>query len=217
MVLEKITSLSWVYQLLILVGIAGLMVGGVEYLYFRDMTQEIDDQLTTLAVMKSDLANVAQVEKRHREFKLQNADLERQLRDMKIILPFDRDVDVLIRQLQDIAQACNVRLLRLAAKQVTSKEAPGPAPAPGKPAPEAPPQMYVEIALTLELTGSYSGATMFFDRVAHLPRIVTVNDLAIAGVADANKAHLKVRPTTKLLGETVGASCTLTTYFQVGQ
>jgi Tfp pilus assembly protein PilO len=216
MALGKITSLSWVYQLLILVGIAGIIVGGMEYLYFSDMTQQIEEQQTTLAAMKSDLANLAQVEKRHREFKQQNANLERQLRDMKIILPFDQDVDVLIRQLQDIAQGCNVRLLRLAAKQVTSKEAPAPAHAPGKPAAEAPPQMYVEIALTLELTGSYSGATMFFDRVAHLPRIVTVNDLSIAGVADANKARLKVH-SPKMLGETVAASCTLTTYFQVGQ
>src|SRR5574340_22265 len=87
MALEKITTLSWFFQLLILVGVAAIMVFGVEMLYFRDMTKQIDQQQTQLAAMKSDLANVALVANRRRMFQDQNANLERQLVDLRSVLP----------------------------------------------------------------------------------------------------------------------------------
>lgn len=215
MALEKLKSLSWFFQLLILAGVAGLVVLAVEMVYFRDLTTKIEDQQNQLAAMKSDLANVREVEKRHQMFQQANAKLEKQLAELHSVLPDDREVDVLIHQLQDIASRNNVRLLRMVAKQVTTRETSANASsqdASGK-KPEAQPRLYSELPFTLELSGAYSGLGMFFDRLAHMQRIVNITDIQIASVTNTGKVKLKAQP-PKGLTDTVVATCTLTTYFQ---
>jgi type IV pilus assembly protein PilO len=211
MALEKLTTLPWYLQLLILAVLAGLLVVGVEMVYFRDISTQITDQKSQLEALNKDLEKLKGVEKQHSEFKATNARLEQQLAGLRSVLPNDRDTDVLIRQFQDIATRSNVRLLRLLAKPVTKRETSGAPDASGKKA-ETQPQLYNEISFTLELSGSYAGLGLFFDRIAHLPRIVNVNDLGIASSANPGKVHLKVTP-PKGLSDTVVASCTATAYF----
>ncbi len=211
MAIERLRSLPWVFQLLIFIGIAGLLVLGVQMVYFRDLTTQIDAQQAQLAAIKSDLANVREVEKRRQTFQEANQRLERQLADLGAVLPVSREADVLIRQLQAIANRCNVRILRLESKPVTKRETPAPT-APGKPV-AAEPQMYSEMAFSLELSGAYTGLGMFFDQVGHMQRVVNISDVAIASSANENSLQLKVHP-PRSLGDTIVASCTATTYFQ---
>jgi type IV pilus assembly protein PilO len=213
MALEKLSATPWYLQFLIFLGIAVLVVVGAEFIYFRDITAQINRQRVQLAELKQDLANVREVQLQHDQFQRANTQLERQLVDLHSVLPAERAVDVFIRQLQEIAVLTNVRLLRLAAKPATSRVTAGSAT--GRKG-ELAGQMYNEIPFTLELSGSYNGLGTFFDRVAHLTRIVNVSDLELAGLKNANKVHLKVKLPTGM-GEVVVASCTATTYYQPGQ
>lgn len=212
MALEKLTTLPWFYQFLILVAVASLLVVGVEYAYFRDLTAGIDSQHAQLAAIKSELANMREVEQRYRDFQQANDRLERQLAEMRSALPVDREGDGLIRQFQEIATRANIQVLRLMAKPVAKREASGSA-APADKKSEIQSQLYSELPFTLELSGSYTGMGMFFERVAHMARIVNISDLDMAGISNTNKVHLKVKP-NKGLGDTVVATCTATTYFQ---
>ncbi|MBZ5536053.1 MAG: type 4a pilus biogenesis protein PilO [Acidobacteriia bacterium] len=211
MAFEKITNLPWYLQLLILAVIAGLLVVGVETVYFRDMSAKIDEQKSQLNSLNQDLDKLKGVEKRHSEFKANNARLEQKLAGLRSVLPNDRDTDVLIKQVQEIASRSNVRLLRILAKPVTKRETSGPKDAAGKKG-EAQPQLYNEISFTLELSGSYAGLGMFFDRIAHLPRIVNVGDLEIASASSPGKVRMKTQP-PKGASDTIVASCTATAYF----
>lgn len=213
MAFEKLSSLAWYLQVLIFVGIAVLLVLGVEYGYFHDMAARNDQQKTELANLKADLANIQEVQRQHDQFQRTNAKLEQQLGDLHTVLPAERAVDVLIRQLQDVATLSHVRLMRLAAKTPVSRES--SASGAGKKG-EATPQLYNEIPFTLELAGSYNSLDMFFDRVAHMSRIVNISDLAMSGLANANRVHLKVKLPSGL-GDSVVASCTATTYYQPAQ
>lgn len=208
MAIEKLKTLPWFFQLLIFVGIAGLMVLAVQMVYFRDLTTKIDSQQVELAAIRSDLANVREVEKRHRAFQQANAQLERQFADLQNMLPIQREGDVLIRQFQDIASRSNVRVLRLEAKPITKHETAAVA---GKA--DAQSGVYNEMAFTMELSGAYTGLGMFFDQIAHMQRIVNISDVAIASSANENRIQLRVRP-PQSLGDTVVAKCTATTYFQ---
>jgi type IV pilus assembly protein PilO len=211
MAFEKITSLPWYLQLLILVVLGGLLVLGVEMVYFRDISTQITDQKTQLEDLNKDLEKLKGVEKRHSEFRATNARLEQQLAGLRSVLPNDRDTDVLIKQFQEIAVRSNVRFLRLLAKPPTKRETSTAQDASGKKV-EAQAQLYNEISFTLELSGSYAGLAMFFDRIGHLPRIVNITDLDIASSANPGKVHLKTTP-PKGLTDTIVASCTATTYF----
>ncbi|MBZ5552532.1 MAG: type 4a pilus biogenesis protein PilO [Acidobacteriia bacterium] len=212
MAFEKFTNIPWYLQLLILAVVAGLLVVGVEAVYFRDMSTKIDDQKSQLDSLKKDLEKLAGVEKRHSDFKATNARLEQQLAGLRTVLPNDRDTDVLIKQFQEIASRSNVRLLHLLAKPVTKRETSSPQEAPAKKGEAPQPRLYNEISFTLELSGSYAGMGMFFDRIGHLPRIVNVSDLAIATATNPGKVHLKTAP-AKGTTDTIVASCTATAYF----
>lgn len=212
MAFEKLTTIPWYLQLLLLAVIAGLLVVGVEAVYFRDMTAKIDEQKSQLETLNKDLEKLKGVEKRHSDFKASNARLEQQLAGLRSVLPNDRDTDVLIKQFQDIALRSNVRLLHLLAKPVTKRETSSGPDASGKKGEAQQPQLYNEISFTLELSGSYAGMGMFYDRIGHLPRIVNVSDLAIASAANPGKVKLKAPP-PKGSTDTIVASCTATAYF----
>lgn len=213
MPLVKLRELPWFFQFLILAVIAGGLVVGVEFLYFREMAHQNEENRNRLDVLRKDLANVDDVKKRHSSFQEANAKLEQQLAELHVVLPNNKETDDFIRQLQDIASKTNVRVLRLVAKQVSKKEAaPAADTAAGKKAEEAS-RLYSELPFTLELAGGYHGLGMFLDQMAHLQRIVNIGDLEIASITNASKIRIKAQSTSGL-SDTVVATCTATTFFQ---
>jgi Tfp pilus assembly protein PilO len=69
-------------------------------------------------------------------------------------------------------------------------------------------ELYVEMPFLLHLDGTYYRVVQFFDRLAHDQRIVTVSNLALSGPEGGGMGSYKVS-----LGETVGANCVITTYY----
>jgi hypothetical protein len=72
----------------------------------------------------------------------------------------------------------------------------------------APKDIYTEMPFSLRLDGTYYGLLGFFDHLAHEQRIVSVSGLSLGSPEGGGMGAFKVYP-----GETVGASCVLTTYF----
>lgn len=214
MPLDKLRELPWFFQFLILALIAGCLVVGVEFLYFREIANQNVENRNKLEVLRSDLANMAEVEKRHSTFKEANAKLEKQLAELHVVLPNNRESDDFVRQLQEIASRTNVRVIRLVAKQVAKREtAPASADtAAGKRA-ETASRLYTELPFTLELAGAYHGLGMFLDQIAHLQRIINIGDLEIASITNASKIRVKAQSAAGL-SDTVVATCTATTFFQ---
>ena len=49
-----------------------------------------------------------------------------------------------------------------------------------KPLPEVPKNFYAEIPVDIKVTGQYKDIVVFFDRVAQMPRIVTISNIVIS-------------------------------------
>jgi type IV pilus assembly protein PilO len=58
-----------------------------------------------------------------------------------------------------------------------------------QPKPESAKDFYAEIPVDINVTGSYHQVALFFDKVAHLPRIVNIRDIKMAPQSSRAKGH----------------------------
>jgi type IV pilus assembly protein PilO len=76
------------------------------------------------------------------------------------------------------------------------------------PQPQVTKDVYVEVPFKVRLDGTYYSLLSFFDRLAHEQRIVSVTGLSLGAPEGGGMGAYTVRP-----GETVGADCVITTYY----
>ena len=161
---------------------------------------------------------VAQIERYIREI----ADLKEALQIALQKLPNDREIPELVAAVATSGRETGMNFLIFEPKPPEKKPPPGkPAaaapPAAAKPAdakqadakgkaqkPPEPEKFYEEIPIKVQVSGGFHNTLSFFERVAHLPRIVNVEDITMS---DSQLA--------KGRGRIVKTSCTVKTYMFV--
>jgi type IV pilus assembly protein PilO len=118
------------------------------------------------------------------------AQLEKQLDTLRSIVPDEQATDEFMRAVFAEGLSSNVNIRTFIPK------------------PQALRDYYVEMPFSLRLDGTYYGLLNFFDRLAHEQRIVSVSGLTLGTPEGGGMGSYTVYPS-----ETVGANCTLTTYY----
>lgn len=188
----------------LLIGLAYIAIG---YLFFILFVQDVVDQHSTLSTRLTDLSQhiaqkqgvVAQRERHVREV----GEAKEAFNAALLKLPIQRDIPDLLAAVAGAGREAGVDFIAFEPRP------PGPAPAEAKPAPPRPPagavkpaeKFYEEIPVRLQLTGSFHNALMFFAQTAKLPRIVTIEDIAMTD-AQVRRGQ----------GRVLNVSCTLRTY-----
>ena len=106
-------------------------------------------------------AQVAEIERFRREI----AELEKRLALLKDRLPSEKETPTLYRALSSAAEQAGLGVSLFQPKEARAKD------------------VVSEIPITLSAEGNYHQLAKFFERVAGLPRVVTVNDFKMAGLA----------------------------------
>lgn len=130
---------------------------------------DTQNQLADLEALRNKEAELKQTyeQKQHRavnveEYKQQMAEMERSFGTMLRQLPSKTEVAALLVDVSQagVANGLNFELF--------------------KPVPEVPAEFYAELPINIKVTGTYHDFGKFVSDVAALPRIVTLNDIAIA-------------------------------------
>jgi type IV pilus assembly protein PilO len=116
--------------------------------------------------------------------------LQKEIANLRNIVPEEKDVDGFIRTLHEAANASSVSIRRLTAKSVVAKE------------------LYAEMPFEMEVDGPYYNIQEFFGRLGEQARIINVGDLNFSAMAEGRAKKLQVRP-----GTTVSGTFTATTFF----
>ncbi len=163
--------------------ILGAILYGIFYMWFYSPMQiEIEEKTTTRRNLQAEVENAKTTAARLPEFRREVERKEATLQALSRILPSQKEVDDLLRKVQQLAAESSLDVLRF------------------KPEATRPQDFYAEWPITLDLDGSYHNLAYFFDRLSRLSRIVNVTNLNIDSKAD---------PT---VSSTISASCTATTY-----
>lgn len=175
-------KLSFGAQVAVFALLGALLYGVFWYLFYSPMQQEIENKTTERRNLQAEVENARTTAARLPEFRREVERKEATLQALSRILPSQKEVDDLLRKVQQLAAESSLEVLRF------------------KPEATRPQDFYAEWPISLELDGSYHNLAYFFDRLSRLSRIVNVSNLEIDAKRDPS------------ISSTITANCTATTF-----
>lgn len=159
--LEKIKNLQWHYQLLLLVGIATLLYLCVWYFVTSVTREEVrvkNEEIATLQA-KNEAAKVAT--QRINEFRALYASKALEYEELKVLLPEQREITNVLQGLQDNARDSKMIVMRFSPRDDTQQD------------------VIMAKPVEIEVDSNFTNLRAFFDKMAKLPRIVSISDFKI--------------------------------------
>jgi type IV pilus assembly protein PilO len=159
--IDKLKNLKWHLQLIILVSIAALVYLGVWYFVTSDTrakTAELSDQIAQLQ-MKNEAATIAT--QRINEFRTQFAAKTQEYDELKVLLPEQREITNVLQGMQDSAKDSRLIVMRFSPRDDTQVDA------------------IMSKPVEVEVDSNFTNLRAFFDKIAKLPRIVSVTDFKL--------------------------------------
>ncbi len=159
--LEKLKNLKWHFQLLILLVVSAVLYGTVYYFVTGPTREEVaalNDQVAQLQA-KNEAARLAT--QRINEFRALYASKSAEYDELKVLLPEQREITNVLQGLQDNAKDSKLIVMRFTPRDDTTQNS-----IQAKP---------VEI----EVDANFNNLRAFYDKMAKLPRIVSITDFKI--------------------------------------
>jgi type IV pilus assembly protein PilO len=159
--LEKIKNLQWHYQLVLLVGIASLLYFSVWYFVTSVTREEVrakNEQVAALQA-KNEAARVAT--QRINEFRALYASKAVEYEELKVLLPEQREITNVLQGLQDNARDSRMIVMRFSPRDDTQQD------------------VIMAKPVEIEVDSNFNNLRAFFDKMAKLPRIVSISDFKI--------------------------------------
>ena len=165
----------------VVLGVFGLVALAVASYFF--LIAPIQERIAALVQKKTQVttevtqarAQVAEIERFRREL----AELEKKLVLLQDRLPSEKETPTLYRALSSAAEQSGLGVSLFQPREARAKD------------------VVNEIPITLAAEGSYHQVAKFFERVAALPRVVTVNDFKLSGLGKArNSMKVDLTPAT---------------------
>lgn len=158
---EKFKNLQWHFQLLILVSIATLLYLTVWYFVTSETRAEVhalNDQIAQLTA-KNEAARVAT--QRINEFRALYASKALEYEELKVLLPEQREITNVLQGLQDNAKDSRLIVMRFSPRDDTQQDS------------------IMAKPVEVEVQSNFNNLRAFYDKMAKLPRIVSISDFKI--------------------------------------
>jgi type IV pilus assembly protein PilO len=170
------------------VAIFAVVVGCLAFVfymyYLKDLIQQRDAIQTEIVNLERSVAQGTAIENQLKRFKQELAQLEERLAVLQSILPSEKETPAVLRSVQKMAAASNLKINKFVPKPVVGRA------------------FYSDWPIQVEVEGNYDGLGLFFEKVSQATRIIDVGDISISGMERPPED-----PNT-----TLTASCTATTF-----
>jgi len=159
--LEKFKVQPWHIQLIVLVGIASLLYLTVWYFVTSETRVEIqalNDQIAQLTA-KNEAAKIAT--QRINEFRSLYASKSMEYDELKVLLPEEREITIVLQGLQDTASQSRLIVSRFSPRDDVQQDA------------------MMAKPVEIEVDSNFNNLRAFFDKMAKLQRIVSITDFKL--------------------------------------
>jgi type IV pilus assembly protein PilO len=170
--------------------IAVLLAGALFYVYVFPLKAKREGLQKEVDSLKAENQRNQVFERERREYLIRIAQLEKQLDALRSIVPDEQATDDFIRMVFEGGRANQVNIRTFIPQTLVENE------------------IYTEMPINLRMDGTYYGLLSFFSLLAHEQRIISVSGLSLGPLQGGGMGAFKIHA-----GETVGANCVLTTYF----
>ena len=120
--LEKIKNLKWHFQLMIFVGIAALIYGGVFYFVTSETRDEVAKLNDEVAGLKTKNATARMATEHINEFRALFASKSEEYEELKVLLPEQREITNVLQGLQDTANSSRMMVMRFSPREDSQQD-----------------------------------------------------------------------------------------------
>jgi Tfp pilus assembly protein PilO len=178
-----------------ILALLAIVVGLVYYfVYFNGKLQENQQLQAKLDDKNKENEMLRPYESRLAELNRSLVILEMQIERVKKVVPEEKNADQFIRLLHDTAATSGIEIRRYTAMPAGNHE------------------FYTDVPFSIDIDGPYYSVLGFFQRVADLERIVTIDSMQMSNTKNTQPSKVKTKY-DYAPGETVVASCTATTFY----
>lgn len=187
---KRFNDLPVPVQVAIFFLVAAVLAGTIFYVYVFPLKATRDGLQKEVNVLKEENVRNRVFELDRRKYLIQIAQLEKQLDTLRSIVPDEQATDDFMRMVFEGGRASQVNIRTFVPQALVTRD------------------VYTEMPVNLRMDGTYYGLLSFFSLLAHEKRIISVSGLSLGPPQGGGMGAFKIRA-----GETVGANCVLTTYY----
>jgi type IV pilus assembly protein PilO len=159
--MDKIKTLNWYWQLMIVAFLGFTIAFLVRYLYtggIQEETVKITDEVSQLK-SKNQAAEIAT--QRINEFRSLYANKSQEYDELKVLLPEEREITNVLQGLQDATRDSRLILSRFSPKEDTAQD------------------FIMAKPVEVEVDSNFNNLRTFFEKMAKLQRIVSITDFSL--------------------------------------
>src|SRR5215210_1512365 len=185
--LDALQEKPWYVQLAVFGGVALAVYGAFWYFVTRSTRAETREVEAKVENLRRTNAGAVVASQRLNEFKANYERAKADYEDLKLLLPEQRELTMVLQNVQDRAKG------RLTLTKFTPQE-------------EVQQDFYTGKPVAVEVTGNYNNVGQFFAQMASYQRIVSITDFKVTKLKEK-------QPGQKAYGQTVEAEFLVTAYY----
>lgn len=159
--LEKLKNLKWHFQLIVLVSVAALLYAAVWYFVTSETRAEVAKLNEEVAALTAKNAAARAATERINEFRALFASKMLEYDELKVLLPEQREITNVLQGMQDNAKDSRLIVMRFSPREDTQQDS------------------IMAKPVEVEVDSNFANLQAFFDKMAKLPRIVSITDFKI--------------------------------------
>lgn len=160
-VFEKIEKIKMPARIALLLGTVIVLGGLFVWFYYLPKCEEIDKVKGEIATIEQKLNKAKIMVKRLKQFEAEWAELDTQYKEALKLLPNTKEIPALLKTITQLGSDSQLEF-RLFSPQR-----------------EKPQDFFIEIPVSIEVSGSYHNVAVFFDKVGAMERIVNILNVSM--------------------------------------
>jgi Tfp pilus assembly protein PilO len=175
----KLEDKPWYHALGYGLVISVILAGAVHYAWFRGLNRQVKEKRTQLESLQQEIQKGRAAERKLAQFREEVRRLELELGKLLQVLPSKRNTEELIKRIETLTRQGDFTLKKFTPGEFVAKE------------------FYAEWPIDIALDGTYHNLALFFDRMSRFSRIINVEDLKIAALANVPQKSISANFTAK--------------------
>lgn len=159
---EKLEKIKMPVRIVILVVTVVVLGGLFVWFYYLPKTEEISKVKGEIAAIEQQLNKAKVMAKRLKQFEAEWAQLDAQYKEALKLLPNTKEIPTLLKTVTQLGSDSQLEF-RLFSPQR-----------------ERPQDFFIEIPVSIEVSGSYHNVAVFFDKVGGMERIVNILNVSMS-------------------------------------
>ena len=158
---EKVEKINRAYRILIFAGTLMLLVGIFAFMVYLPKTEQIDRISGEISRLNKEISQARRTVKTLAKFEADFAKVEAEFQEALMLLPNAREIPSLLKTITDLGNDSNLEFLLFTPKR------------------EVPRGFFIEIPVSIQVSGSYHDVATFFYKVGLMKRIVNILDVSM--------------------------------------